>query len=302
MKFKDRVKYSLKILLLGETSLPAGKFGPVKKVIEYVPSVIYNNRLLEGKSVLITGAANNIGKSIAEEMAEQGADIYFIDIDRENSQKLDNDLKEKQVKVEYFHADIKDQRQIDKLFEELIKQKISIDILVNNAGLKQGERNFVTDDFDLEGWTNTYQSNVFGPVYLTKLITSQMISENRDGNIIFITSMRQFNPGLWPAYTSSKAALGMIVKELALELAPYRIRVNGIAPGWVKTDETGNTLYHKYNILHKSSIEPVYLGRAVVYLSANYFSRYTTGSILQIDSGASLLNYITLDKMTDHLK
>lgn len=83
----------------------------------------------------------------------------------------------------------------------------------------------------------------------------------------------------------------MIIKELAVEFSPYGIRVNGIAPGWVAADDRGNPLHHEYTLLHKCSIAPCYIGRAAVYLASDYFSQFTTGSIIKIDGGLSLYNY-----------
>ena len=84
---------------------------------------------------------------------------------------------------------------------------------------------------------------------------------------------------------------GMIVKELAIDLAPHRIRVNGIAPGWVAENEQGLALIHRYVPLHNCSINPRYIGRAAVYLASDYFSEFTTGTVLKIDAGLSLYNH-----------
>ena len=118
-----------------------------------------------------------------------------------------------------------------------------------------------------------------------------MIDNNIDGAIIFITSIHQWTIRGEPSYTASKAALGMIVKELAIDMAPHRIRVNGIAPGWVAENEQGLPLIHRYVPLHNCSINPRYIGRAAVYLASDYFSEFTTGTVLKIDAGLSLYNH-----------
>jgi hypothetical protein len=82
----------------------------------------------------------------------------------------------------------------------------------------------------------------------------------------------------------------MTIQELALKLAPHGIRVNGIAPGWIKEQENGDLYHHKSSPLRQSTINPEYIGRAAVYLSADYFSYFTTGTILKIDNGFSLVN------------
>jgi NAD(P)-dependent dehydrogenase (short-subunit alcohol dehydrogenase family) len=83
----------------------------------------------------------------------------------------------------------------------------------------------------------------------------------------------------------------MIIKELAVDLAPYKIRVNGIAPGWVAEDEQKQPLSIEYSLLHNCSISPCYIGRAAVYLASDYFSKFTTGTVLKIDGGTTLYNH-----------
>ncbi len=84
----------------------------------------------------------------------------------------------------------------------------------------------------------------------------------------------------------------MIINELALELAPHNIRVNGIAPGAVGEDEEGEPLPHNDTPLHGTKVGPQYVGRAAAYLASDYFSRHTTGTVLKIDGGLSLHHYM----------
>jgi NAD(P)-dependent dehydrogenase (short-subunit alcohol dehydrogenase family) len=119
-----------------------------------------------------------------------------------------------------------------------------------------------------------------------------MINHKIGGSIIFITSIHQWTIRKLMSYSASKAALGMMIKELALELAPDQIRVNGIAPGWVMLDSQGNPLNSKHTPLYQCSIDPCYIGRAAVYLASDYFSYSTTGTVLKIDAGLSLYNHI----------
>lgn len=253
------------------------------------PSVVLDNQLLAGKNALITGGGRNIGRSIAIEMAKQGANIFFTDIDIELCANLEKELSTYPVKARGFVSDISKSEDIDSLYSILSQENIVIDILVNNVGIQ-----FETigiDKLDLGEWQKTFQTNIFGPMYLTKLISQMMVSHSLEGSIIFMTSVHQEEVIRWLSYSSSKAALGMIIKELAVDLAPHKIRVNGIAPAWVAEDEQGHPLLHDYHLLHHSSINPCYIGRAVVYLASDYFSKFTTGTILTIDAGVSLYNY-----------
>jgi NAD(P)-dependent dehydrogenase (short-subunit alcohol dehydrogenase family) len=250
------------------------------------------NKLLSEKNVLITGAGKNIGRSIAIEMAEQGAHIFFTDIQAEHCEKLEKELQRYTGKVKGFLSDISKTEDIDSLHQQLKKENIYIDVLVHNAGIQFESKHI--EDLDMGDLYKVFHANVFGPLYLTKCIGQVMVSHNIPGSILFITSIHESVTSRWLHYSSSKAALRMIIKELAMDLAKHGIRVNGIAPGWVAEDEHGNTRNFSYAPLYGSSINPCYIGRAAVYLSSEYFSKFTTGTVLTVDAGLSLHSYLTL--------
>lgn len=281
MKLAYRLKAALKALLN-----PATTRQPVQTPPE--PLVVMDNQLLAGKNVLITGAGKNIGKSIAIEMAKQGANIFFTNINQESCDNLEKELSAYNVNFKGFLSDISLREDSDDLYNFLLKTNITIDILINNVGIQFDKVGL--NYFELEEWHKTFNTNVFGPLYLTQIISQMMISKNIQGSIIFITSIHQWEIVRWPSYSSSKAALGMIIKELAVELASSGIRVNGIAPGWVAEDEEGNSFIHEHTPLYNSSINPCYIGRAAVYLASDYFSKFTTGTVIKIDAGLSLYN------------
>jgi NAD(P)-dependent dehydrogenase (short-subunit alcohol dehydrogenase family) len=257
--------------------------------------LVMDNALLSGKNTLITGAGKNIGRSIALEMARQGANIFFTDIDQERCIALEQELKEYDVRCKGFVSDISKTEDSDALYNFLAREKLGIDILVNNVGIQFHNDNI--QNFDLTQWHRAYDTNIFGPMYLTKHITKMMISSNIQGCILFVTSIHQSVPFKWICYSSSKAALGMIVKELSMDMASHGIRVNGIAPGWVLENEQGMPFDFKYAPLQKTSINPCYIGRAAVYLASEYFSKFTTGSVITIDAGLSLFHYQMVDDL-----
>ncbi|MTJ11804.1 SDR family oxidoreductase [Anabaena sp. UHCC 0187] len=281
---KTRFKAALQAFL---DPVPTLKPKVFVKIVE--PSVVLDNQLLAGKNVLITGAAKNIGRSIAIEMAKQGANIFFTDIHEEGCLNLEKELNTYAVKVRGFVSDISKPEDIDYLYSILEENKIIIDILVNNVGIQFETMGI--NNLDLGEWHQTFQTNIFGPMYLTKLISKMMVNNSIQGSIIFMTSIHQETVVRWPSYSSSKAALGMIIKELAVDLAADKIRVNGIAPAWVAEDEQKQPLNIKYSLLHGCSISPCYIGRAAVYLASDYFSKFTTGTVLKIDGGTTLYNY-----------
>ena len=249
--------------------------------------------LLEGKAILVTGAGQNIGKHICVEAAKQGANIFLTDIDERRIQNVLSELRQYQVHAEGFLSDASKPGDTDSLVKTL--QQTRIDILVNNVAYQSKISSSL--ELPLEEWEKAFRTNLLGPLHLTRHMARKMIETRTEGSIIFITSIHQKIIRRLPAYSSTKAALKMIIQELAVELAPSRIRVNGVAPGYVKENEEGETLPHRYAPLWNTSVHPSYIGRAVVYLSSDYFSKYTTGSVLTIDAGLSLHNF-TFDPIT----
>lgn len=244
------------------------------------PVHIVVDKLLEGRNALVTGAGKNIGKSIARELLAHGANVFCTELDPGLCTSLRTELSGVPGTSRVFQADITSAADTDAVLKTLGGDNVAIDLLVNNVGI-------VVDDFHA-----SFSTNVIGPAYLTERISRQMIDRQAAGSIVFLTSIHQ--RGVFTrtkAYAPSKAAVGMLIKQLAVELAPHRIRVNGIAPGDVREGEQGNPVCWGYTPLDGTSIRPQYIARAVVYLASDYFSRYTTGSVVTIDGGLSLFNY-----------
>jgi NAD(P)-dependent dehydrogenase (short-subunit alcohol dehydrogenase family) len=246
------------------------------------PERLVIDQLLAGVSALITGAGRNIGRAIALEMAAHGADVYCTDIDSDSVAALSAELATLPIKSRVFLSDVSQSSQAESLCAALRNEGIEINTLVNNVGIAAGDMQQVL------------QTNVIGPAYLTDLISRRMIERGLPASILFVSSIHQETVHRWSAaYSASKGALGMLIKELALDLARHQIRVNGIAPGAVEEDRQGRTVPSPFTPLNGSSINPSYIGRAAVYLTAEYFSRHTTGSVVTIDGGLSLFNYMS---------
>ncbi len=293
--FKKRLEASLKSFLnpdiiheLHQQQIPPIPSFYVQPIVEREIKFAFDNKLLAQKNVLITGAGQNIGKNIALEMAKQGANIYFTDLIPERITSLEEELSTYAVKYKGYISDVSKMEDNEALCQDLFAQNITIDVLVNNVGINFGTMGI--DNLNLQEWQKIFNTNVFGPLYLTKLIWQRMIEEKIQGSLIFITSIHQQEISRWPSYSASKAALGMTIQEIAVDLASHGIRVNAIAPAAVKVDEQGNPFYLKNYLLHNSAIPPHYIGRAAVYLASDYFSKYTTGTTLTIDGGVSLYN------------
>jgi NAD(P)-dependent dehydrogenase (short-subunit alcohol dehydrogenase family) len=238
------------------------------------------DKLLAGQRALVTGAGRNIGRSIARELAAHGADVYCTELDGASAERLAAELRAFPVASRVFQADVTVTADTDRVLSSLRDAGVTIDHLVNNVGI-------VGDDF-----AAAFATNVTGPMYLTDRIAAAMRDSGKPGSIIFLSSIHEATVFLRNrAYAPTKAAIAMLVKQLAVQLAADRIRVNAIAPGDVREDQQGNVERYGYTPLEGTSLRPQYIARAAVYLSSDYFSRYTTGSTVTIDGGLSLFNY-----------
>lgn len=248
-------------------------------------------QLLKNHTTLVTGATSNIGLAIAHEMAAAGANIVVADIDQAASKRMTSEFAGYSGWLKFISCDVTESADIDILFQTLSEQNIYINTLVNNVGVQY--RTSSLFDFEFKEWQDTFSTNVFGPMYLTKRIARSMMDNNLNGSIIFITSIHQWTVRKYASYSASKAALGMIIKELAVDLAPYGIRVNGIAPGWVALDDNNRPRQQKEALLHQTAVQPCHIGRTAVFLASNYYSASTTGTVITVDNGLSLYNHLT---------
>jgi NAD(P)-dependent dehydrogenase (short-subunit alcohol dehydrogenase family) len=241
---------------------------------------IVRDKLIDGRNVLVTGAGGLIGRSLINELIAHGANVWCTELTEALCARLQSQLTFPADKVRVMRADVIRSEDTDALLAALDAEKVTIDLLVNNVGI-------VTNDFPA-----SFMTNVAGPMYLTDQIAKRMIERHTSGSIVFLTSIHQWSIFTRTrAYAPSKAAVGMLIRQLAVELAPHGIRVNGIAPGDVREDEAGNVVPYAFTPLEGTSVRPQFISRAVVYLASEYFSRYTTGSVITIDGGLSLFNY-----------
>lgn len=255
---------------------------PAVVLLRENPARVLDNQLLAGRTALITGAGRSIGRSIALEMARQGANIYFTDLDAAAIAGLERELAADGARARGFVSDVSKPADVDTLCAALEADGVVADVLVNNVGLNRGGGLQSLNMVDLRAM---FETNVFGPLQLTQRVINRLIAAARPGAVLFISSVHERTTAGTLAYSASKAAVAMIVRELALELAPHRIRVNAIAPGGVSTNARDELTAFAGSALLGSHIHPSYIGRAAVYLASDYFSQFTTGSTVTVDAG-----------------
>jgi NAD(P)-dependent dehydrogenase (short-subunit alcohol dehydrogenase family) len=192
---------------------------------------------LKGHAALITGSTKGVGRAIAEAYAEAGADVLIHG--RSSGEESEDVLARCRgfgVKTAFAAADLADPGGVDVLARQAMGAMPQLDILVNNAG------QFFDVPFDqmtAERFDRTMTLNVRSPYFLTQAFAKHWIERNVAGRVLMIGSINgRLAEENSTAYDTSKGALEMMLKTLAIALAPRRIRVNGLAPGLVRTPQT----------------------------------------------------------------
>ncbi|WP_069661097.1 SDR family NAD(P)-dependent oxidoreductase [Arcticibacter eurypsychrophilus] len=250
-----------------------------------------NNSLfdLSGKVALVTGCNRGIGKAMAEALAEAGADIIGVSSSIALSgSETERDIHAIGRKFTAYQCDLSNRKSVEEFLQKVLSENLTIDILVNNAGtiLRQPAAEH-SDEF----WDKVIEINLNSQFVISREIGARMI-ENGSGKIIFTASLLTFQGGIHvPGYAASKGAIGSLVKALANEWTSKGVNVNGIAPGYVSTDNTEALRNDEER--SKSILGRIPAGRwgetddfkgPIVFL-ASKASDYVSGTILTVDGG-----------------
>lgn len=253
---------------------------------------------LKGHTALITGSSKGVGRSIAESLAKAGADIVIHgrSLTGDAQQAMDACAKHR-VKVSFVGSDLSGgiEASVTTLFEAAIKVAPNIDLVINNAG-QYFDKPYL--EMTYEAFEKTMRLNVGSGYFLTQLFSRRWVDNNVNGRVLFIGSIngQQAEP-VSTAYDISKGAIEMMVKTLAVALAPMNIRVNGLAPGLVRTPQTSwldtNPSTAKWAALHTPNAQVPHsdvCGPGAVYLLSDE-AEHVHGQMLLIDGGISALQF-----------
>lgn len=247
------------------------------------------NFRVDNKLALVTGCNKGIGLSIAIALAESGADIIGVSSKmKETGDEVRNAVEKCGKKFYAYNADFSNRDSIYQFLKDVQTDHPKIDILINNAG--HILRNPAAEHSD-EYWDTIIDINLNSQFIITREIGKQMIKHNY-GKIVFTCSLLSFQGGInVPGYAASKGAVASLLKAFANEWAKYGITVNGIAPGYIATD---NTAMLRADENRNASIlsripagkwgSPEDLSGGFVFLSSPA-SDYVNGTILTIDGG-----------------
>lgn len=244
---------------------------------------------LENKKVFITGGGSGIGASIVEYFCEQRSDVYFVDINDDESNKLINLIDKKKFKTPtYFNCDLTDIGKLQSVISKINSEKGSIDVIVNNAA---NDQRHTTDEVDEEYWDNRMAVNLKHFFFTIKAAKDGMIKKGC-GSIVNIGSVSwMMGEGDKVGYETAKSAVVGLTRSFARELGPHNIRSNSIIPGSIATErqiKNWLTPEYKRSILEKQclkrQLKPEDVASMVLYLSSDVSSGCTKQNFI-VDAG-----------------
>lgn len=243
--------------------------------------------MLNGKKAYVTGGARGIGKSVSIALAQSGADVAIVDRDIAEAEKTAKEIAAYGVKTIAVQTDVTNPDEVNKMIETVLDAFGTIDVAVNNAGICINES---AQDMSFESWKKVIDINLTG-VFLTAQAAGRVMIKKGSGSIINTASMSGHivnTPQPQCAYNASKAGVILLTKSLAVEWAPYNVRVNCISPGYIGTEMTlkATQWIPSWEAASpgKRMGTPEELQGAVIYLASDA-STFTTGSDIVIDGG-----------------
>lgn len=250
--------------------------------------------LLKDQVAIVTGAGQGLGRVIAREFSAEGARVAMVEINAQTLADAEGELKEKGCQALAYPISVTDLPAYQAAVDDIIAKWGRIDVLVNNAAIATYAT--ILED-NLEDWKKQIDVNLTGYYIGAKVSVPQMVKQNY-GRIINISSIQGYAAsGLCGAYNASKGGIIAFTKSLAVELAPYNILCNVVAPGFMWTpmsivngvDETTTDDFKKWYVeMRKVPLArtgyPEDVSGTVVFLASDY-CRYMTGQVLTVDGG-----------------
>lgn len=252
------------------------------------------NRHLD-RTVLVTGAASGIGRGIATRFGEEGANVVVADVRREPKQGeyYDTDIEQptdKKITQEtdgtglYIETDVSDPDSVSNTVDEVVKEFGQLDVLINNAGIYVPGS---SQEISTEDWQQVIDVNLTGHFNCAKYAIPHLVES--EGHIVNMGSVMASEGGAGPSYTSAKAAIVNLTRDLAVELGEASVNVNAICPGFVETPiqdyQTEESLQTQldHTLLPHGGV-PRDIGDAAVFLASKEAS-FIHGTTLYVDGG-----------------
>lgn len=246
---------------------------------------------LSGRVALVTGATRGLGRQFAHSLAEAGADIVVHGRDAAAAEEVRASIEALGRKAAVVLGDLTRPGSVEQVVDEALGAMGAIDVLVNNAGacIHRPALEVTPDE-----WTHVIDTNLTALWHVSQSVGRHMV-ERGSGvmvNVGSISGMIVNRPQMQPAYNASKAAVHQLTKSLAAEWAPLGVRVNALAPGYIKTDMSpvDEPRFQRYWIEDAPQQRyalPEELGPAMVFLASDA-SSFMSGTVLVVDGGYTL--------------
>jgi NAD(P)-dependent dehydrogenase (short-subunit alcohol dehydrogenase family) len=246
---------------------------------------------LQGKVVIVTGAAQGIGAACAQRFSREGAKLVLADVNDAAGEALAT-----QLRAIYVHCDVSKQSQIDALVQETLAAHGCIDVLVNNAGIFKAAPFLEVSEEDFDA---VIAVNLKGSFFMAQAAARAMVARKTQGSIINMSSVNGVLaiPSI-ASYNMSKGGINQLTRVAALALADHGIRVNAVAPGTIATELAQKAVLTddaaKAKIMSRTPMrrlgEPSEIADVVAWLASDAAS-YITGEIVTVDGGRMALNY-----------
>ncbi|MBI5445431.1 MAG: glucose 1-dehydrogenase [Deltaproteobacteria bacterium] len=255
---------------------------------------------LAGQKALVTGANSGIGEAVAKALAADGAAVVVNYVrGSEEAERVASEIRAGGGEALALEADVSDEGQVVELFRRAVEVLGTLDILVNNAGI---QRDAPFHEMTLADWNRVLAVNLTGAFLCSREAAREFLRRGvrpeascAAGKVLFISSVHEVIPWAGHAnYAASKGGLSMLMKTMAQELAPHRIRVNGISPGAVRTGinrtawETPEAEQALLRLIPYGRLgEPADIGRVAAWLASDE-ADYVTGASVIVDGGMTL--------------
>jgi len=249
---------------------------------------------LSGRVAVVTGGNGGIGRSLALGCASAGAAVAIVGRNEEKNQHVLGELQEIGNPAMALRIDLSQRNQLEPALHEIERQLGPVEILINNAGIVSLSGGVLQES--TEDWDQVIETQL-SAVFLFSKFAARSMTKRKAGKIINIGSMYSyFGSAVAPSYSAAKGAIVQLTKSMAIELAPYNVQVNAIAPGWFVTDMTAPVRSPELKEMNDEILLRTPAGRwgqtdeligTAIFL-ASRASDFVTGALIPVDGGYSI--------------
>jgi NAD(P)-dependent dehydrogenase (short-subunit alcohol dehydrogenase family) len=236
-----------------------------------------------GRVVVVTGAANGIGKEVSKQYAAKGANVIIADFDEVEGRKHETQIRQAEGKATFIKTDVRNEKDIINLMTEAVRTYGKIDILVNNAGVTRWKSPY---NLSIEEWDDIINTNLRSVFLCSREAAKEMKKNEIGGSIVNMASTREaMSEPHTEGYAATKGGIVALTHALAISFGEDKITVNAISPGWIETDdyESLRDIDHTQHPSQRVG-KPSDIAKACLYLT-HPDNDFVTGTNLVVDGG-----------------